>query len=219
MIRAAHDFRGTYNVTDYRWFNLRDGDTSDPAIGQHYGLMRDDYAEKPAFAVVAKLFGELGSRDGGDTLGSRSAVTCLSRAGTAGRGGIGQAQLGRTKAEVLSRLGAPAQQGPHSMSYCVRGGGKLLLAFDARGRLRLAASTSFSTRVRKVRTGSSLRRVKRVYPHAFWIGKRVLRAARGSRVVLGSCSCGSVAYVAITNAGTPAKIRYYLKRAAVPRAR
>ena len=27
MVSAVHDFRGTYNVTDYRWFNLRDGDT------------------------------------------------------------------------------------------------------------------------------------------------------------------------------------------------
>ena len=27
MVRAVHDFRGTYNVSDYRWFNLRDGDT------------------------------------------------------------------------------------------------------------------------------------------------------------------------------------------------
>ena len=26
------DFRGTYNVSDYRWFNLRDANTSDAAI-------------------------------------------------------------------------------------------------------------------------------------------------------------------------------------------
>jgi hypothetical protein len=62
MIRAASDFRGTYNVSDYRWFNLRDANTSDPAIAQHFGLLRDDYSEKPAFAVVAQLFGALGRR-------------------------------------------------------------------------------------------------------------------------------------------------------------
>ena len=31
MVGAVHDFRGTYNVTDYRWFNLRDGDTAAPS--------------------------------------------------------------------------------------------------------------------------------------------------------------------------------------------
>jgi hypothetical protein len=219
MIRAAHDFRGTYNVSDYRWFNLRDGDTGDPTMGQHYGLMHDDYSEKPAFAVVAKLFAELGARDLGGSLGVRAAATCLRRAGAAHAAGIGAARLGSTKADVLRRLGAPAQQTPQSMRYCVDGGGALLMAFDGRGRLRLAASTSFSTHVHKVRTGSSLLRVKRVYPHAFWIGRLLLRAGHGSRVVFGSCSCGSVSFVAITDARTPAKIRRYAQRAGVPRAR
>jgi hypothetical protein len=85
--------------------------------------------------------------------------------------------------------------------------------------LRFAASTSFSTHVHRLRTGSSLRRVKRVYPHARWIGKRLLRARSGSRVVFGSCSCGSVAFVAVTNLRSAAQIRYYAKKAGVPRAR
>jgi hypothetical protein len=219
MIRAVHDFRGTYNVSDYRWFNLRDGDTSDPAMGQHYGLMRDDYTEKPAFAVVAKLFAELGSREGGATLGNGASASCLKRAGAASAAGIGVVRLGISKANVLRRLGLPAQQSAQAMRYCVDGGGKLLMAFDTHGRLRLAASTSFSTRIRKLRTGSSLVRVKHAYPHAFWIGKQLLRAGHGSRVVFGSCSCGSVSFVAITNVRTPPKIRYYAKLAGVPRAR
>ena len=28
MVRAVHDYRGNYNVTDFRWFNLRDGDST-----------------------------------------------------------------------------------------------------------------------------------------------------------------------------------------------
>ena len=79
------------------------------------------------------------------------------------------------------------------------------------------ASTSFSTRLRRLRTGSSLQAVKRAYPHAFWIGKRLLRAGHGSRVVFGSCSCGSVAFVAITDALRPGRIRYYAGRAGLPR--
>ncbi|MFL5840417.1 MAG: hypothetical protein ACJ77Z_08195 [Thermoleophilaceae bacterium] len=165
---------------------------------------------------MAKLFGELGARD---SSGARASATCLQRAGAAHAAGIGGARLGSTKADVLRRLGPPTQQTRYSMRYCVEGGGALLIAFDARGRLRVAASTSFSTHVHRVRTGSSLRRVKHVYPHAFWIGRLLLRAGHGSRVIFGSCSCGSVSFVGITDARTPAKIRYYAKRAGVPRAR
>jgi hypothetical protein len=151
------------------------------------------------------------------TLGSRGAGGCLRRTGALRSTGIGGARLGSRKADVIRRLGEPTAHTATRLRYCVNGGGKLLMAFDTAGRLRLAASTSFSTRVHRLRTGSSLRRVKRVYPHARWIGKRLLRASKRSRVVFGSCSCGSVAYVAVTNARSAAKIRYWVKRAALPR--
>ena len=215
MIHAVNDFRGTYDVSDYRWFNLRDGDTSDPAPGQHYGLMRDDYVEKPAFAVVASLFHAISEKGG--TLAAHDAARCLGDSGPASRGGIGRARLGASKGQVIGRLGTPVSQSRYAMRYCVNGGGEVLLAFDGRGRLRFVASTSFSTHIHRIRTGSSLLRVKHVYPHAFWIGKRLLRAGHGSRVVFGSCSCGSVAFVAITDALRPGRIRYYAGRAGLPR--
>lgn len=59
LVRAAHDFRGTYNVSDYRWFNLRDGDSSNPNPQVQYGLLRSDYSRKPAFAVYRRLVREL----------------------------------------------------------------------------------------------------------------------------------------------------------------
>ncbi|HEX4720680.1 MAG TPA: hypothetical protein VH300_19320 [Thermoleophilaceae bacterium] len=214
MIRAASDFRGTYNVSDYRWFNLRDANTGDPAIAQHFGLMRDDYSEKPAFAVVANLFGALGRQY---PAGARTGSGCLRRAGTLHSTGIGGARIGSRRGDVIRRLGVPTAQTAGSMGYCVDGGGKLAMAFDRRGRLRLAASTSFSTHVHRIRTGSSLIRVKRAYPRAFWIGKRLLRARRGSRVLFGSCSCGSVAFVAVSDARTAAKLRYYARRAGLTR--
>ena len=55
MVRAVHDFRGTYNVSDYRWFDLRDHETSSPNFQHQYGLLRDDYTEKPAFARYRAL--------------------------------------------------------------------------------------------------------------------------------------------------------------------
>jgi len=60
MARAAHDFRGTFNVSDYRWFNLRDGDTGSPLLFQHFGLLESDGERKPAFEAYRRLVGELG---------------------------------------------------------------------------------------------------------------------------------------------------------------
>jgi hypothetical protein len=63
MVGAVHDFRGTYNVTDYRWFNLRDGDTGSPLLFQHFGLLEDDYDRKPAFPAYRALVSRLSRRD------------------------------------------------------------------------------------------------------------------------------------------------------------
>lgn len=110
MIRAASDFRGTYNVTDYRWFDLRDANTSDTGIAQHFGLLRDDYSEKPAFGVVARLFAQIGRKFGSGTLGACNSSGCLRRAGALHRRGIGAAVLGSRRADVIRRLGTPAQR-------------------------------------------------------------------------------------------------------------
>jgi hypothetical protein len=58
-VEAVYHSRGTYNVTGYRWFDLRDADSSSSSFESQYGLMRDDYSPKPAFgayrALVARL--------------------------------------------------------------------------------------------------------------------------------------------------------------------
>ncbi|MFL5846079.1 MAG: polysaccharide deacetylase family protein [Solirubrobacteraceae bacterium] len=58
MIGSIAAVSGTYNVTDYRWFNLRDNVTGDPGLFNTAGLLRDDYSEKPSLqayrAVVAQ---------------------------------------------------------------------------------------------------------------------------------------------------------------------
>jgi hypothetical protein len=60
MVRAVHDYRGAFNVSDYRWFNLRDADTAAPALFQHSGLLESDYDAKPAFAAYRGLVRDLG---------------------------------------------------------------------------------------------------------------------------------------------------------------
>lgn len=62
MVHAFVDYRGTYNVSDYRWFDLRDADTSSPNFQQQYGLLRDDYRPKPAFGAYRTLIRRYGAR-------------------------------------------------------------------------------------------------------------------------------------------------------------
>jgi len=62
MVSAFDDFRGTYNVSDYRWFDLRDADSSSPNFQQQFGLLHDDYSPKPAFAAYRALVAKLSIR-------------------------------------------------------------------------------------------------------------------------------------------------------------
>ena len=62
MVRAVNDFRGTFNVTDYRWFDLRDHSTASTNFQHHYGLLEDDYTPKPAFAAYGRLVTALARR-------------------------------------------------------------------------------------------------------------------------------------------------------------
>jgi hypothetical protein len=61
MVRSAASVAGTYGVTDYRWFNLRDNRTGSPGIFDTTGLLRDDYSEKLAFRRFRDLVTSLGS--------------------------------------------------------------------------------------------------------------------------------------------------------------
>ena len=51
--------RGRYNITDYRWFDLRDADSASTSFESQYGLLRDDYTPKPAFDVFRVLVANL----------------------------------------------------------------------------------------------------------------------------------------------------------------
>jgi hypothetical protein len=62
MVRAVDEFRGNYGITDYRWFDLRDHRTSSTNFQHQYGLLRDDYTPKPAFALYRDLVAELSRR-------------------------------------------------------------------------------------------------------------------------------------------------------------
>lgn len=63
MVGTVAQYRANYNVSDYRWFDLRDADTGSPNFQQHYGLMTDDYTPKPAYPSWKRLIGALSVKD------------------------------------------------------------------------------------------------------------------------------------------------------------
>jgi hypothetical protein len=54
-MRAISAMSGVYNVSDVRWFDLRDSDSSGATFEAQYGLMRDDYTPKPAFEAYRQI--------------------------------------------------------------------------------------------------------------------------------------------------------------------
>lgn len=54
MVDAVRAVAGTYHVTDYRWFNLRDNDSSGRGMFDQVGLLRDDYSHKPSYAAFRR---------------------------------------------------------------------------------------------------------------------------------------------------------------------
>ncbi|HEY3729523.1 MAG TPA: hypothetical protein VGL51_20260 [Solirubrobacteraceae bacterium] len=59
-INTVEADRALYNVTDYRWFDLRDAASASSSFEDRYGLMTDAYTPKLAFAVYRSLVAELG---------------------------------------------------------------------------------------------------------------------------------------------------------------
>src|SRR4051812_4678510 len=58
---AVHRYSGALGVTDYRWFNLRDNNSTGTDLFDAVGLLRDDYSEKPAFAAFRAAIDQLGT--------------------------------------------------------------------------------------------------------------------------------------------------------------
>lgn len=54
-VGAVNSARGTYNVSDYRWFDLRDNDSASTSFEDQYGIMTDTYTPKAAFSVYHNL--------------------------------------------------------------------------------------------------------------------------------------------------------------------
>jgi hypothetical protein len=60
ILRTVHGLRAELNVTHWELFTLRDADSSKDDLFYNFGILRDDYSRKPAFARLRTLIAELG---------------------------------------------------------------------------------------------------------------------------------------------------------------
>ena len=60
VIRTIYGLRTQYHVSQYTLFGLRDADTFQDDLFHQYGILRDDYSPKPAYALYKELIQELG---------------------------------------------------------------------------------------------------------------------------------------------------------------
>ena len=215
MVSTVSEYRRNYNVADYRWFDLRDGDSADPDFGQQYGIMRDDYTPKPAFGAYREVVERLGAPRSAESrpVGSPGGRPCLARRVRVGRRGIGRARLHARRATLRRAFGTPSLFTARSDRWCVRGGGQVRVAYDSRGRARLVASTARGHRLGGVGRGSrarSLRGGRR-------LGRGLLRAGPRSRALVG-VRRGRIRYVAVADRSVLKSgrvLRLLLRRAGV----
>jgi hypothetical protein len=59
-VDSVHRYSGTFGVTDYRYFNLRDNRPSGTDLFDDVGLLHADYTRKPAFSAYRDLVAEDG---------------------------------------------------------------------------------------------------------------------------------------------------------------
>ena len=60
VIRSIASLAAVLNISHYELFGLRDADSTVDQICYQFGIMRDDYAPKPAYDVFKRLIRELG---------------------------------------------------------------------------------------------------------------------------------------------------------------
>ena len=220
MVGTVSELRGNYNVTDYRWFDLRDGDSGDPDFGQQYGLMRDDYTPKPAFGAYRELVARLGAApEPGAEPGPVARGRCLARRARVSPRGVAGARLGRRRNAQRRRLGVPARFTRRSDRWCVRGGGQVRAVYGARAHTRLVLTTARRHRIRHppprgrgVGPGSRRQAVLRAFPGARTAGSGRLRIGK----VLFGLRRGRVRFVAVADRRTlrsPRLLRLGLRRA------
>ena len=144
---------------------------------------------------------------------------CLARRSPIGPRNIGRLRLNRTRRGLLRGPGPdPVRRTRRSLRFCVKGGGGGVAAvFDRRGRSRLLVTTAPRHGNRRLRRGSSRRRVMRAFPRARRVTRGVLRAGPRSRRLIG-VRRGRVRYLGVADRrliARPRTLRLLLRSAGV----
>ena len=205
-------------------------------IGDYQGLVADDdvaipfwndtqLANLPASNKEHSPYQEVFAArvpNGAETPAARS--KCFPRRVRVGSRSIGRLSLRSTRDLVGRRLGPPARAARGVLRFCVQGGGSVLAAFDAAGRLSFAATTAPQHRRLGIGRGSSVKALQRRF------GRRLRSAAPGvrrvasgsSRQLLFGVRAGRVTFVAVADSALLRRrtaLRTQLRRAGLVRGR
>ena len=162
MLGALNAHRGSYNLSNVNWFSLRDSNSSARSFQEQWGLMRDDYSPKPAFAAYGRLVERLSAR-------TKPGLKVRAHA----KGASGLAITGRL---LLPGGVAPASGCRGPVRLVVRAGARTLLSH----RLRLRPACTFAGRIPVSLPG----RGTGMRASAYFGGNRALRATRSAPVRL-----------------------------------
>jgi N-acetylglucosamine-6-sulfatase len=99
--------------------------------------------------------------------------------------GLGPLRLGAHRSVLLRKAGSPRRARAQAWRYCARPRGAHAVAFSADGRARLVATTAPVRGARGVRRGTSLALLRRVYPDAHRLSKKLLASKRRGGLLFG----------------------------------
>jgi len=210
--------------------------TSGTFIGDYQGLVADDevaipfwndtqLANLPASDKEHSPYQEVFSARVVNGAETPAALTrCFTRKLRVGGRSIGGVSVRATRDLVGRRIGPPARTARGVLRYCVKGGGSVVVAYDAKGRVALAATTAKGHKRLKIARGSSSTALARRFASRLRTvapGVRGVRSGSSKQLLFG-VRRGRVTFVGV--AGTtllrdrPA-LRTQLRRAALISAR
>jgi hypothetical protein len=153
-----------------------------------------------------------------------ASTRCFAKRLNVGARSLAGVSVRATRELVGRRIGPPARTARGVLRYCVKGGGSVTVAFNARGRVALLATTARGHRRLKIARGTSAKTLQRRF------GSRLRSAVPGvrrvasgsSRQLLFGVRGGKVTFVAVAEPAllrNRTALRTQLRRAALIRAR
>ncbi len=176
-------------------------------------------ADKPGTGPVtapASNFFPSAAQNGGQAQTQPAAPkpVCLGSRARLGALGYKRIRLGQLFTATASRAGLPSRMTRRRFAYCVKRGGKLVVAYTSRGRAALIVATATDHGARRLSPGDSLGRLKRVLRGEKQLVRNLWRAP-GSRAVF-LVRRGRVRAVMVADRGllrSPRRLRAYFRLA------